>query len=166
MTFKIYKGYDTNFVISLDTIPTSIQFVVPITGSFSVTGSFSQVANGVQVDLSSAQTATFPTGSAQVYAVVSGIPVDIGSVTIAELSTYTKSHARTVLEALEATLEGRATKEQTEVQVAGRMVKYLSLTDILTAISQYRQLVAQEDATNSIIKGNSFSGILRTRWGH
>ena len=163
---KIFKNYNATFTVDLTEVPTSLEFIVPITGSFSVTGSFSQVANGVQVDLTSAQTATFPTGSAQVYAVVSGIPVDIGAITIAELSTYTKSHAKTVLEALEATLEGRATKEQTEVQVAGRMVRYLSFSDLMTAISQYRRLVEQEESANSIAKGSSFSGILRTRWGH
>ena len=90
--------------------------------------------------------------------------VRIDSCTVSDL-VFTKSHYRTVLEALQATLENRATKEQSEVQVAGRLVRYLSLNELIQAINQYKQFVAQEDAQNSITSGNSFSGIIRTRWG-
>lgn len=162
---KILKNYAAVFTLPITTVPSSLEFAVPTTGSFSVTGSFATVAGGVEVSLSSTATATFPTGSAQCYAIIDGIPTFVSEVEITTLS-FSKSHARTTLEALEAMMEGRATKEQMEVQVAGRMVKYLSFSDILTAISQYRQLLAQEDATNSIMKGNSFSGTIRTRWGH
>ena len=141
---KIFKNYNATFTVDLGEIPTSVEFVVPITGSFSVTGSFTSVANGVQVDLTSAQTATFPTGSAQVYAIVDGIPNAVGEVTIVELTTVTESHAEKVLAAIEAVIESRATKEQSELTIAGRQVKYISLTELLKIRQEYKQIVAQE----------------------
>lgn len=108
---------------------------------------------------------TVPVGSYWLYMLTTGTTlVKIDECVVSDL-VYAKSHYRTVLEALQATLEGRATKEQSEVGVAGRMVRYLSLSELVKTIAQYKQFVAQEDAENSLASGNSFSGKIRTRWG-
>lgn len=160
---KIFKNYNATFTVDLNEIPSSLEFVVPVTGSFSITGSFTSVANGVQVDLTSAQTATFPTGSAQMYAIVSGIPTAVGEATISQLTTVTESHAEKVLSAIEATLESRATKEQSELTIAGRQVKYISLTELLKIRQEYKQIVAQEKIANGLYQKTGTKII--TRWG-
>lgn len=163
MTFKIYRGYDTNFVVDLDSIPTSIQFVVPITGSFSVTGSFTSVANGVNVYIPSTVTNTFPTGSVQVYAVVDNIPTPVGEATIVELTTTTQSHAEKVLQAIEAVIESRATKEQASIAIAGRQVQYIPLGELLRFRSEYKRLVQQEKIEAGLYQKTGQKII--TRWG-
>lgn len=109
--------------------------------------------------------ATVPTGDYLLYLVTASTTlIKIDSCNVSDLA-YKKGHYRTVLEALEATLESRATKEQSEVQVAGRLVRYLSLSELIQSIQRYKQLAAQEDSENNLAAGNSFSGKIRTRWG-
>lgn len=160
---KIYKGYDANFVVNITDIPTSVQFIVPITGSFSVTGSFSQVTNGINIYIPSATTTTFPTGSVQMYAVIDNIPEPVGEATIVELTTVTESHAEKVLSAIEAVIENRATKEQMSISIAGRAVQYISLTELLRFRLEYKRLVKQEKIEAGLYQKTGMK--ILTRWG-
>jgi len=56
-----------------------------------------------------------------------------------------RSHARRTLDAIEATIEGRATKEQQEVKLGETTLKFLSLEDLIKAKKYYQSLVSQEE---------------------
>jgi tRNA pseudouridine-54 N-methylase len=158
---SLVKGFDTT--VAVDNLEDIGSWKL-VGASVNYTLSGSTYTNN-ELTIPASAIATVPTGDYLLYLVTASTTlVRIDSCTVSDL-VYTKSHYRTVLEALQATLENRATKEQSEVQVAGRLVRYLSLNELIQAINQYKQFVAQEDAQNSITSGNSFSGIIRTRWG-
>lgn len=162
---KIYKNYDANFVASnITELPTSVQFVVPITGSFTITGSFSETANGINIYIPASVTNTFPTGSTNMYAIIDNIPEPIGTATIVELTTVTSSHAETVLSAIEAVIENRATKEQMSISIAGRAVQYISLSELLRFRQEYKKLVQQEKIEAGLYQKTGQKII--TRWGN
>lgn len=158
---SLIKGFDTEVTIeSLEDI--SSWKLVGATANYVPSG---LVYSDPTLTIPASAIASVPTGDYLLYLVTTATTlVKIDSVTVSDL-VYTKSHYRTVLEALQATLEGRATKEQAEVTVAGRSVRYLSLNELIQAIHQYKQFVAQEDTENNLAAGNSFSGKIRTRWG-
>lgn len=56
-----------------------------------------------------------------------------------------RSHARKVLEAIEAVLEGRATKDQEEYTIGDRSLKRTPITDLMAMRDKYRGEVFQED---------------------
>lgn len=58
-----------------------------------------------------------------------------------------RSNQRIALEAIEATLSGRATSATAEYEIAGRRLKYIPLPELLTLRDRYRIDVAREDAT-------------------
>lgn len=58
-----------------------------------------------------------------------------------------RGHARRTLEAIEATLEGRASSATAEYQIAGRSLKYIPVAELLVLRDRYRRDVqAEEDA--------------------
>lgn len=158
---SLIKGFDTT--VAVDSLEDIGSFKL-VGASVNYTLSGSTYTNN-ELTIPASAITTVPTGDYLLYLVTASTTlVRIDSCTVSDL-VFTKSHYRTVLEALQATLEGRATKEQSEVQVAGRLVRYLSLNELIQAIHQYKQFVAQEDSENSLTSGNSFSGIIRTRFG-
>lgn len=64
-----------------------------------------------------------------------------------------KSHARKVLEAIEATLEGTATQSQSEFMVNGRSIKYKSNAELLQLRAVYKREVANEEAASRMRSG-------------
>lgn len=85
-------------------------------------------------------------GSSEVYEVASG--------TLNLLPKYNdtnalddRSHAQTVLDAIEAVIESRATVDQLEYSIAGRSLKRMPVTDLLTFRDHYRaQVFAEQNA--------------------
>lgn len=74
-----------------------------------------------------------------------------------------RSHARRTLEAIEATIEGRASSSTGEYEVAGRKLKYIPIADLLVLRDRYRREVASEDAAAGVGKG--LSGRIQVRFG-
>lgn len=64
-----------------------------------------------------------------------------------------RTHARTMLDALEAVLEKRATKVQAEYEIAGRRLKFMSLQELMRARQLYRNEVQAEEAAERIRRG-------------
>lgn len=159
---NIIKGFDTKIDdLSLESFGSAT--LAGTSANYTLSGT---TYSGTTLTIPAADVATVPTGDYALYVITSAVQlIKVSEVTVKDFA-YEKSHYRIVLEALQATLEGRATKEQQEVQVGGRMVRYLPLTELISAINQYKRLVEQEEVRNSISSGNSFSGIIRTRWGH
>ena len=75
------------------------------------------------------------------------------------------SRARRTLEAVEATLEGRATSATAEYEIAGRKLKYIPIPELLQLRSTLRQDVAREDAAAQIAKGMGNPGRIFVRFG-
>lgn len=61
-----------------------------------------------------------------------------------------RTHARKVLEAIEAVLEGRATTDQEEYTIGNRSLKRIAITDLLVFRDRYRMAVAREDQANGV----------------
>lgn len=84
--------------------------------------------------------------------------VDQGTLTIlpnpADTTAYDgRSHARTVLEAIEAVIEGRASKDQQSYSINGRSLQRMPIKDLLAFRAQYRAEVEAEDAQARIDSG-------------
>lgn len=156
---QIIKGYATSAVIELSENPSNWILVGEST-NYTLSGC-TYTSNTLTIP--SASVSSVPVGDYLLMASLSTGILQIDHAKVQNLA-YVKSHAERVLDAIEATLEGRATKEQTEVQVAGRMVRYLSLTELMAARSQYKNLVQAEQAANNL-QSDAFNGRIRTRWG-
>jgi hypothetical protein len=64
-----------------------------------------------------------------------------------------RSHARKVLDAIEAVLEGRATLDQEEYTIGGRSLKRTPVEQLIRFRQRYKQEVAGEDAAARINAG-------------
>ena len=64
-----------------------------------------------------------------------------------------RSHARIVLDAIEAVIEGRATVDQQEYEIAGRRLKRMAIADLLKFRQHYKAEVAAEINAEKIRNG-------------
>lgn len=64
-----------------------------------------------------------------------------------------RSHARKVLESIEAVLERRATRDQEEYVIGSRSLKRTPMADLLKLRDSYAQAVAAEDAQANLASG-------------
>lgn len=93
--------------------------------------------------------------------------VDQGTVTIkpdpGTVTAYDgRSHARKALESIEAVIEGRATKDQMEYQISGRMLKRTALDDLMKFRNQYRaEVYAEEQGEAAAIGKGSGQVVVR-----
>lgn len=68
-------------------------------------------------------------------------------------ATDGRSHARKVLDGIEAVIEGRASSEVGEYQIAGRSLKYIPIPELLALRDKYRAEVLREDAAERTARG-------------
>jgi hypothetical protein len=76
-----------------------------------------------------------------------------------------RSQARRTLEAIEATLEGRASSATAEYQIAGRALKYIPIPELLTLRDRYRRDVKAEDDAAAVASGLGARGRIFVRFG-
>ena len=77
-----------------------------------------------------------------------------------------RSHARQALEAIQAMILRRASKEQSEFSINGRALKYLAPTELIALESHYMVMVQREEQGEAIAKGlNIGRNRLLTRFG-
>jgi len=116
------------------------------------------------IDVSAATTATYDPGDYDWIAYVSDgtsrYTVARGRLTVkpdlAAADLYdSRSHARKVLEAVEAVLEKRATKDQASYSINGRSLARTPIADLLVLRDRYRAEVRREEAAERIAKGLS-----------
>lgn len=69
---------------------------------------------------------------------------------LAATASDQRTHARKVLEAIEAVLEGRATTDQEEYTIGSRSLKRIPIADLLAFRDRYRMAVAREDQANGV----------------
>ncbi len=83
--------------------------------------------------------------------------VETGSMQIlpnlAALSTYDgRSHAKVMVEAIEAAIQGRASSVQLRMAINNRSIEYLSPTELIKWLSFYRAEVAKEAQAETLRK--------------
>lgn len=76
-----------------------------------------------------------------------------------------RSQLRRTLEAVEATLEGRASSAVAEYQIAGRSLKNIPLSELLALRDRMRMDVAREDAADRAAAGLGVKGRITVRFG-
>ena len=91
------------------------------------------------------------TNDAEIYTVA------VGSLTIqpnlAALTTFDgRSHAKVMVEAIEAAIQGRASSVQLRMAINNRSIEYLSPTELIKWLSFYRAEVAKEAQAETIRK--------------
>lgn len=129
-------------------------------GNFSITASAD--GSNFSVSVAAATTAAYVAGdyswAAQVTSGAQAFEVDSGRTTIlprydqaADLDD--RSHARRVLEAIEAVIESRATKDQEEYSIMGRSLKRTPIEELLVLRDRYRAEVQSDDAAAQIAAG-------------
>lgn len=64
-----------------------------------------------------------------------------------------RTHARKALDAIEAVIENRATKDQESYSIAGRSLSRMNIADLLTFRDRYRAEVGREEDAEKIAKG-------------
>lgn len=64
-----------------------------------------------------------------------------------------RTHAKKVLDAIEAVIEGRAAKDQQEYAIGGRMLKLTPIADLLVLRGRYKAEVASELAAEQLANG-------------
>lgn len=125
-----------------------------------------------RVELSSSDTSAFVSGVFQyVLRVSDGTDkYEIRSGTLRVLANVDhlqnhdgRSHARRMLDAIESTLEGRASAAADELTVGGRTIKRTPIPELLRLRGLYRQEVASEEAAAGLQSGAS--RVIKTRFG-
>lgn len=136
--------------------------LVPRSSGSVITFSASASGDDYRVQVGPSTTATWAAGDYTwaAYAIKSGAryTVDQGLLTVkpdpATASTLDgRSHARKVLDAVEAVLENRATLDQQEFQIGGRMLKRMPVSDLMKLRSRYASEVEREDANAKLAAG-------------
>ncbi len=140
-------------------------------GKFSLAASAS--GDDYLVTAGAATTATWPAGTydwraqvslaGEIYTVGSGRLVVQPSFGAATLDG--RSQARRMLDAIEATLEGRASSAVAEYQIAGRQLKHIPIPDLLVLRDRLRADVAREDEAAALAAGMAPRGRIQVRFG-
>ena len=86
------------------------------------------------------------------------------SLAAAVAATDNRSHAQQALEAIEATMKGRATKAQSAMQINNRQIQYLKPEELIRWRSFYKAEVAREKAAEKIAQGEDPGRRILTRF--
>lgn len=76
-----------------------------------------------------------------------------------------RSQAQRMLQAIEATIEGRASSATQEYEIAGRRLRYIPIPELLTLRDKLRVDVAREEAAAAMATGLSPRGRMFVRFG-
>jgi hypothetical protein len=75
-----------------------------------------------------------------------------------------RSHARRVLDAIEATMEGRASTDAVEISIRGRTIKQTPVVDLIKLRDVYKREVAAEDHAARLAQGLSDNRFRKVRF--
>ena len=76
-----------------------------------------------------------------------------------------RSQLRRTLEAIESTLEGRASSATAEYQIAGRALKYIPIPELLALRDRYRRDLKAEEGAAAVAAGGGARGRIMVRFG-
>lgn len=132
-----------------------------INGSSKITINASASGADHLVSVSALSSAAYAAGSyswmARVTKATEVYTVDTGSMQVlpnlAALTTFDgRSHAKVMVEAIEAAIQGRASSVQLRMAINNRSIEYLSPTELIKWLSFYRAEVAKEAQAETIRK--------------
>lgn len=75
-----------------------------------------------------------------------------------------RSHAKKVLDSLDALLEGKATKDQESYSINGRSISRMSIEDLIMWRDRYKALYAQEQQAERVAAGLGSSRKIKVRF--
>ena len=117
-------------------------------GSNKFTITATETSTDYIVEIASATTASYTAGEYNWYAFITSssdsqrLSVDEGrtklEINFANTNADSRTHAKKVLDAIEATLEGRASQDQMSYSIAGRSLSRMSIDDLLKFRDRYR----------------------------
>lgn len=117
-------------------------------GSHKFTITATETSTDYLVEIASATTANYNAGEYNWYAFITRtsdsqrIRVDEGhtklELNFADTNADSRTHAKKVLDAIEATIEGRASQDQMSYSIAGRSLSRMSIDDLLKFRDRYR----------------------------
>ena len=117
-------------------------------GSHKLTITATETTDDYIVEIASATTATYATGDFHWYAFITRtsdserIAIDDGYAKIelnfADTNADHRSHAKKVLDAIEAVLENRASQDQMSYSIAGRSLSRMSIDDLMNFRNRYK----------------------------
>lgn len=96
--------------------------------------------------------------------------VETGTITVKpSLATQsagldTRSHAKKVLDAIEAVIEGRASRSDSEYSIGGRTLRNMTHDELIKMRSFYQQEYSREQAAERIVKGLASGTRILTRF--
>lgn len=82
----------------------------------------------------------------------------------ATATTDPRTHAKIVLDAIEAVIEGRATKDQESYTIADRSLSRTPMSDLIMLRSRYRAEVWQEISAERVANGGRDGTLIRPRF--
>jgi|TARA_R100000081_G_scaffold89678_2_gene63076 hypothetical protein len=117
-------------------------------GSHKFTITATETTTDYLVEIASATTAAYTAGEYNWYAFITRssdsqrIAIDEGhtklELNFANTNADNRSHAKKVLDAIQATIEGRASQDQMSYSIAGRSLSRMSIDDLLKFRDRYR----------------------------
>lgn len=141
--------------------------------SFTASGTPVEDPLGYRVQLAPATTAAWTAGTyawnsyltktGARYTVESGQVVLLPDPAVATAPRDNRSHAKKTLAAIEAVIEGRASKDQEEYTIANRSLKRTPIPDLLKLHSRYLNMVAAEDAAAALANGTGVPRKIQVR---
>jgi hypothetical protein len=160
----IQSGTDLIFTTTNSTYPASDFTLIYylINGSYKYTITATADGDDYNVEVLATSTGLWAAGDYHYFGFVSDATntykVEEGTTTIianpvtASIADL-RSHARTMLDAIEAVLENRAGADVAQYSIAGRQVIKIPIPELITLRNKYKAEVAAEDATERIAKG-------------
>lgn len=137
--------------------------LVPIAGGTLITLSSTLSASDYLIEIAAATTAAYTATTYRYTETItrasdsSRINLGYGTITVAPnpatTTSDTRSHARKVLDAIRATLEGRASLDQESMAINGRSISRTPLADLIALETRYAQLVQREEMAEGIRNG-------------
>ena len=161
---KLIAGDTLNFATSVPAYPASSGWVLKyrlVPRSTGTAVSLTSTADGDdhRITVAASTTATWSAGEyawaswveqgAEVYS------IETGQLTVAPdpramaVGTDTRTHAERMLDAIQATLEGRATEAHSEIEINGRRLRYMPHTELLVLRDRYAWEVRSQRAATA-----------------
>ena len=81
------------------------------------------------------------------------------------LASDMRSHAKKALDAIEAKIEDRATRDQEAMRFGDREIRHTPMTDLIVLRDKYRAEVKLEEQADRVARGLSTKGKIVTRFG-
>lgn len=169
-----WKRTDLHADYPVDSYTLSYELILEGTGTTSITITCSGSGTEYLAEVSAATTAGYTAGNYRWQAFITRdsdserIRVAYGFIEIRpDFATSTadpRSHAKIVLDAIEAVLEGRATQDQMSVQHNGRRLDYTPIQDLIALRNYYKAEVAAEQAKLLADQGRGTSGMILFRF--